>query len=348
MTAFHIGANRPCFIIAEAGVNHNGDPDLARELIDAAVAAGADAVKFQTFRTDELVTEQAEGAEYQQENLGRKTTQREMLRKLELSHDDFRGLATYAESRGILFLSTPFDAQSADFLAELKMPLFKVGSGELTHHAFLRHLARKKRPLILSTGMADLEETQAAVAAVREEGVEPILLHCVSNYPADPRDANLRAMHTLRDSCQVDVGFSDHTPGIHVSLAAVALGACVVEKHFTLSRDLEGPDHKASLEPHELTALVSGIREVESALGDGQKIPAECERAVAVAARRSWVAAGALDEGTVLRKCHLALRRPGTGLPEQALDRLLGRRLRRSLTAGEILQLEDVEVKHES
>jgi N-acetylneuraminate synthase len=328
-----------CFIIAEAGVNHNGSFDLALQLIYAAKKAGADAVKFQTFRTDDLVTGKTPGAAYQEKNLGYATTQQAMLRRLELSHDEFRLLAAHAYALGILFLSTPFDPASADFLAGLDLPLYKIGSGELTHHALLRHVARKGRPVILSTGMADLDEVRAAVEVVRSEKAEVILLHCVSNYPADPRDVNLRAMQTLADEFCVPVGFSDHTPGIHIALAAVARGACVIEKHFTLSRMMEGPDHQASLEPAELKQLVSAIREIESALGSGVKQPAASEKNVAEAARRSWVAARDLAKDTVLVPNDLLLRRPGTGLPEGQLIRLLGKPLNCALQEGDVLQL---------
>ncbi len=328
-----------CFIIAEAGVNHNGSFDLAVQLIYAAKQAGADAVKFQTFRTGDLVTGKTPGAAYQKKNLGYDTTQRDMLRKLELSHDEFRLLATHAEALGIIFLSTPFDPVSADFLAELDLPFYKIGSGELTHHALLRHVARKGKPVILSTGMANLDEVRAAVKVIRSENAELILLHCVSNYPAAPCDVNLRAMQTLADEFQVPVGFSDHTHGIHVSLAAVALGACVIEKHFTLSRTMEGPDHRASLEPSELRQLVISIRDIESALGSGIKQPAASEKNVAEAARRSWVAAHDLAPGAVLLPDDLILRRPGTGLAESRVKLLLGKSLNCALQEGDVLQL---------
>jgi N-acetylneuraminate synthase len=328
-----------CFIIAEAGVNHNGSFDLAVQLIYAAKKAGADAVKFQTFRTKDLVTCKTPGATYQEKNLGYATTQQEMLRKLELTHDEFRLLAVHAEALGILFLSTPFDPVSADFLAELDLPFYKIGSGELTHHALLRHVARKGSPVILSTGMADLNEVRAAVEVVRSENAELILLHCVSNYPAAPCDVNLRAMQTLADEFQVPVGFSDHTQGIHISLAAVALGASVIEKHFTLSRTMEGPDHKASLEPAEFRQMVHAIRDIEAAMGSGIKEPATSEKHVAEAARRSWVAAQNLEKGTILTPGNLLLRRPGTGLPESQLSRLLGRSMSCAAQEGEVLQL---------
>ncbi len=335
------GKNQPCFIIAEAGVNHAGCVERAIELIDVAHAAGADGVKFQTFTARELVTAETPGADYQQRNLGRSVSQLEMLQGLELSHDDFRRLATYARSIGITFLSTPFDAASADFLEELEVPFYKLGSGELTHLSLLRHVARKGKPVILSTGMADLEEVRVAVKEVRLENDQVILLHCVSNYPANPRDLNLRAIRTLSEECNVPVGFSDHTSGTQMAPLAVAAGACVIEKHFTMSRDLPGPDHRASLEPYELQEMVASIREAEAALGDGVKKPVCTEQAVADAARRSWVAAVALPVGVRLSPEHLILRRPGTGLSESEQHVLLGRILRRPLAEGAVFSMED-------
>ena len=340
-----MGEGRPCYVIAEAGVNHNGDVDRALALIDAAYDAGADAVKFQTFRSELLVTESADGAEYQKRNLGKETTQFEMLRQLELAPADFKRLAEHARLRGITFLSTPFDVESADFLESLDLPLYKIGSGELTHHALLRHVAQKGCPVILSTGMASLDEVREAVEVIRAEGAPLILLHCVSNYPAAPHDLNLRAIRTLAESFGVPVGFSDHTQGISMASLAVAAGACVVEKHFTLSRELPGPDHRASLEPDELREMVAAIRETEMILGNGEKVPAASERSVAEAARRSWVAAGALEKGHVLQACDLILRRPGTGLAEKELPKLLNRRLSCSLSAGAVLSLNDLEAE---
>ena len=337
-----IGYGARCLIIAEAGVNHNGCVERAKQMIDAAHAAGADAVKFQTFTARELVTAQAPGADYQQRNTGRAVTQLEMLRELELSHSDCRLLQTYACSLGITFLSTPFDIPSVDFLDELDVPLFKIGSGELTHHSLLRHVARKQKPVILSTGMADLEEIREAVRVIRAEQAPLTLLHCVSNYPADPASLNLRAIQTLEHEFGVPVGFSDHTAGIHLAPVAVALGACVIEKHFTLSRSLPGPDHLASIEPDDLREMVSAIRDAEAALGDGVKVPAASELSVAAAARRSWVAALPLPAGTVLHGEHLVLRRPGTGLCEQELPLLLGKTLCRPLQEGSVLSRNDV------
>lgn len=330
-----VGPGQPCFVIAEAGVNHNGDVGQARRLIDVAVEAGADAVKFQTFRSEAVVSAAAPKAAYQRATTGAAESQLEMVRRLELPFEAFRELRAYAREAGIVFLSTPFDQESADFLASMDVPALKVASGEITNLPFLEHLARKGKPMLVSTGMSDLEEVRAAVEAIRAAGnAEIALLHCVSNYPAQAASSNLRAMETMRTKLGVPVGLSDHTLGIEVSLAAVALGACILEKHFTLDRDLPGPDHKASLEPGELKALVAGIRTVESALGDGIKQPVEEERETRAVARRSLVAARDLPAGTVLTEDAVAILRPGTGLPPSARASVLGKRVRRAVSAG--------------
>lgn len=336
-----VGSGHSCFIIAEAGVNHNGSLEAARQLIDVAADAGADAVKFQTFRAERLATIDAPKAEYQLRNTGEAETQFEMLKRLELSEDAHRELMAYCAERGILFMSTPFDEASADFLDELGVAVFKLPSGEITNLPFIEHVARKGKPLIISTGMADLGEVGTAVRCLEAAGSPPfILLHCVSNYPAAAGDANLRAMQTMQDAFKVAVGYSDHTLGIEVALAAVALGACVIEKHYTLSRDLPGPDHRASLEPDELGMMVRGIRAVESALGHGRKEPAASEAEIAAIARRSLVAARDLAAGTELTADSIVIRRPGTGLPAAMLPEILGRRLRVPLRAGALLTLE--------
>ena len=257
-----IGEEEPCFIIAEAGVNHNGSVELAKKLIDAAKDAGADAVKFQTFKAESVVVKDAQKAEYQKETTG-EGSQYEMIKKLELTEEDFRELADYAKEKDIMFLSSPFDKESVDLLNELDVPAFKVGSGEITNLPLLRYIAKKEKPIILSTGMSTLGEIEEALDVIRSEGVEDIiLLHCVSNYPARIEDVNLRALGTLKQAFKLPVGFSDHTLGITAPIAAVALGACVIEKHFTLDRNLPGPDHKASLEPEELKEMAKAIREV--------------------------------------------------------------------------------------
>ncbi|MFH0954145.1 MAG: N-acetylneuraminate synthase [Verrucomicrobiota bacterium] len=339
-----VGPGQPCFVIAEAGVNHNGDMALARALVDAAAAAGADAVKFQTFRAANIVTREAPQADYQKAHTGIEESQYDMLKRLELTEDAHRELLEYCRARHLLFLSAPFDEESADFLDQLQMAAFKVPSGEITNLPFLAHLARKHKPLIVSTGMANEQEVASAVRAVREENNDQlILLHCVSTYPADPSDANLRAMGTLARAFRVPVGFSDHTLGTEVSLAAVALGACVIEKHFTTDRALPGPDHRASLEPHELSALVKGIRKVESALGHGRKEPVPGEANVASVARKSLVAARSIAAGERLSENMIAVRRPGTGLPPTSRRELIGRRAKVDIPAGALFTREMIE-----
>lgn len=335
-----IGGGAPCFVIAEAGVNHNGDIALARRLVDAAAAAGADAVKFQTWITEELVSPDAPMAPYQERNLGGGASQFEMLKGLELAHDAFIELSEHATSRNILFLSTPDEERSADFLAELGVPLFKVGSAEVPNLPFLRHVARKRRSIILSTGMSTLDEVAEAVRVIEEEG-DPglVLLQCVSSYPADPADANLRAMATL-EWFGHPVGFSDHTLGIDVAIAAVALGACVLEKHLTLDTSLPGPDHSASLDPDEFAKMVTAIRVVESALGSGEKrvTPAEAEARDLM--RKTIVARREIPAGALLSDEDLVFRRAAGGLSVAQRAQVVGRRVRRTIAAGEPVTLE--------
>jgi N,N'-diacetyllegionaminate synthase len=331
-----IGIDEPCFVIAEAGVNHNGDLGMARQLIDVAVEAGADAVKFQTFKAGKVVSFSAPKAAYQLQTTDEAESQYEMLRKLELSFQAHRELKGYCQEGDILFMSTPFDEDSADFLESLDVEVFKISSGEITNLPLLQHIATKQKPIILSTGMATLVEVGQAVQAIQAAGNDQVvLLQCVSNYPADPRDVNLRAMKTMVAAFQVPVGYSDHTPGIEVALAAVALGACV-----TLDRTLPGPDHQASIEAGELKALVRGIRTVEAALGHGRKEPVASEANTRAIARRSLVAACDLLAGTKLRLEHIAIRRPGTGLPPAMRPYLVGLRLREAVTAGTLFTME--------
>ena len=319
-------------------MNHNGSLELARQLVIVAAKAGADAVKFQTFRAAELATATAPKAEYQARNDGADESQLAMLQRLELSEAAHHELLACCREHGVMFLSTPFEAASADFLERLGLPAFKVPSGEVTNLPFLELLARKGRPLILSTGMATLAEVEIAVVAIRGAGNPPLaLLQCVSNYPADPAHVNLRAMQTMREAFGVPVGYSDHTLGNEVAFAAVALGACIIEKHFTLDRALPGPDHAASLEPGELAAFVRGVRNVEAALGDGRKVPAASEAGTAAVARKSLVAARAIRAGETVTGEMFAARRPGTGLPPSVLKKLLGRRARADIATGTLV-----------
>lgn len=337
----NVGGGERTFVIAEAGVNHNGKIALAKKLIDVAREAGADAVKFQTFRADKLVTRQAGKAVYQAASTDASESQFDMLKKLELSDGEFRELDMYCREREIIFLSTPFDEGSADFLETLGMPAFKIASGEITNLPFLAHIATKKKPMIISTGMAGIGEVEKALETIGRTGNERVaLLHCVSNYPTEPGDVNLRAMETLRHAFCVPVGYSDHTLGIEIALAAAALGACVIEKHFTLDRGMTGPDHGASLEPDQLREMVRGIRTIEQALGDGRKRPAASEQNTAAVARRSLVAARDIEAGEVLREDMIVIRRPGNGLAPALLPRLVGRKVKIAISEGELLSLE--------
>jgi N-acetylneuraminate synthase len=318
--------------------------DLALQLINSAVQSGADAIKFQTFNAEALVTASAPKAAYQIETTSPQESQLEMLRKLELP------LAAYAEIRqqcrqlGIMFLSTPFDEKAADFLDQLAVPAFKISSGDLTNIPLLEHVARKGKPLILSTGMSEMQEVDSAVQTIRAVGCEDlVLLQCVSNYPANPSDVNLRAMQTMAAAFDVPVGYSDHTEGLEIALAAVALGACIIEKHFTLDKNFPGPDHRASLAPPELAEMIKGIRKVEAALGDGRKAPAASEADTAAAARRSLAAAQDIAAGTQLTRDMIAIQRPGTGLSPALLSSLVGRTLRVHVPAGRLLSLEMLE-----
>lgn len=320
------------FVIAEAGVNHNGDMALARALVDVAVAAGADAVKFQTFVVDRLVTRDAATAEYQQRALGGESSQYQMLARLELSEADHEMLAAHCAARGIEFMSTPFDPESARFLKRLGVRRIKISSGDVTNLPMLEVVGALGLPVILSTGMADLDEVAAAVATLRGAGAtELALLQCVSNYPADPALTNLRAMDTLARTFGTPVGLSDHTIGIAVAIAAAARGAAYLEKHFTLDRALPGPDHQASLLPAELGQLVAAVRQVEAAMGDGIKRPAPSELPVRAVARKSLVAARDVPAGATLGPSDVTILRPGTGLSPAALPRVLGRRTARPI-----------------
>lgn len=329
-------------IIAEAGVNHNGDVSLARQLIDIAAEAGADLVKFQTFNADRLVTANARKADYQAQSTDAAESQHAMIRRLELTRETHETLITHCNSRGIGFFSTAFDAQSVDLLAELGLERFKIPSGEITNLPYLRHIARYGKPVIMSTGMATLGEIEAGIDVLECAGVarESItVLHCNTEYPTPMGDVNLRAMAGMRNAFGVAVGYSDHTLGIEVPIAAVALGATVIEKHFTLDRHLPGPDHKASLEPDELKAMVTAIRNIEQALGDGIKRPTASERKNKVVARRSLVAACPIRAGELFSASNLTTKRPGNGLSPMLWDEIIGRRAPRDFAADELIEV---------
>lgn len=338
-----IGQGEPCFIIAEAGVNHNGDIKLAKQLIDVAQEAGADAVKFQTFHTEEVVIRSAEKAKYQQETTGAAESQFEMIKKLELPDEAFRALYSYANEKNILFLSTPDDTGSIDLLDELGVPAFKVASGEITNFPLLKYIARKQKPIILSTGMSTLGEIEEALAAIRKEAaVEIILLHCVSCYPAQIEEMNLKAIQTLRQAFKLPVGLSDHTLGMTIPIAAVALGVCVIEKHFTLDKNLPGPDHRASLEPGELKQMIAVIRDVEKAMGDGVKKPTLEEEENKKVVRRSLVARVDIPQGTIISAEMLGIKRPGTGVEPRYIDMFIGRKAREHIKPEELITFSKV------
>lgn len=334
-------------IIAEAGVNHNGDMSLARQLIDAAAEAGVDYVKFQTFKADKLVSKTARQAEYQVKNQRGKAedTQYEMLKKLELSEEQHRQLQQYAHERGLKFLSTGFDHDSLDFLEKLGLDLFKIPSGEITNKPYLQHLAAKGKRVVLSTGMASLKEIEEALEVLEEGGLQRsqiTVLHCNTEYPTPMQDVNLKAMLSIGEAFKLPVGYSDHTLGIEVPIAAVALGATLIEKHFTLDNELPGPDHKASLNPTELKEMVQAIRNIEMALsGDGRKRPSPSELKNKPLARKSLYYKESLPAGTLLDAQHLIAKRPATGISPMRVDELLGRSLKNAVEDGAAVDYKD-------
>lgn len=328
-------------IIAEAGVNHNGDLEMARRLIDAASAAGADLVKFQTFSADRLATAKAKKADYQVRETDPDESQHEMLQRLELTRDMHEILIAHCGSRGIRFFSTGFDLQSLDLLLEFGLDRFKIPSGEITNLPYLRHVGSFGKPLILSTGMATLGEIESALAVLEDAGTPRTritVLHCSTEYPAAIDGVNLRAMLAIRDAFGVAVGYSDHTSGIEVAIAAVALGATIIEKHLTLDRTLPGPDHRASLEPAEFSAMVSAIRNVELAMGDGIKRPSPAERRNIPIARKSLVASRAIRAGEQFSEDNVTVKRPGTGISPMRWEEVLGRRAPRDFAADELIE----------
>jgi N-acetylneuraminate synthase/N,N'-diacetyllegionaminate synthase len=334
-------------IIAEAGVNHNGDLQMALELIDVAADAGADYVKFQTFRTEDLVQKDTRKADYQIDNTGNDDSQFSMLKKLEIPLDWYPQLIKRCEQRGIRFLSTGFDEKSIDLLDELNCPIFKVPSGEITNKPYLEHISTKGKPVILSTGMSDLEDIRLAMETFLQAGIDRskiTVLHCTTQYPTPFEDVNLKAMQTIADTFQVNVGYSDHTESIEVAIAAVALGATLIEKHFTLDRSLPGPDHLASLEPKELKSLVQAIRNIQKAIsGDGRKVPSDSELKNIQPARKSIHLSMDVAQGTALTRDHLIMLRPGNGISPMEYPQILGKRTKIALPAGSILKKEDLE-----
>lgn len=327
------------FIIAEAGDNHNGSLELAFQLVDKAAEAGADCVKFQTFVTEEVISKRAEKAEYQKESTGTDESQYEMVKKLELTFDNFRQLQQYAKEKGLMFLSTPFDIPSVDFLESIDVPYFKIPSGEITNLPYLIRIAQTGRDIILSTGMAEMDEIETAVTILKKHGAGGIsLLHCNTEYPTPMEDVNLRAMLTLKEKFGVRVGYSDHTKGIEVPIAAAALGAEIIEKHFTLNHNMEGPDHKASLEPDELKAMVRGIRNIEKALGSGIKTASGSEKKNLDIARKSIVARKRIVKGEMFTEENLAVKRPGSGISPMKWYEVIGMKAVRDFDEDEMIE----------
>lgn len=313
------------FIIAEAGVNHNGDIEIAKKLVDVAALAGADAVKFQTFRAENLVCKDARKAKYQLETTEKAESQFDMLKRLELTPDMHQQLISYCKSKQIMFLSTPFDIESLDYLVQCGIDMIKIPSGEITNYPYLEKVGRTGKKVILSSGMSFLEEIEKAVAVLRDNGSEDItVLHCNTEYPTPYRDVNLRAMLEIQNELGVPVGYSDHTAGIEVPIAAAALGATIIEKHFTLDRNMEGPDHKASLEPDELKEMIKAIRNIELSLGDGHKIPSDSEKQNINIVRKSIVTKRDIVQGEILTEENLTTKRPGNGVSPMKWQEVLG------------------------
>ncbi len=326
-------------IIAEIGVNHNGDLALAKKMVDVAKDCGADIVKFQTFNADALTSKHAEMAQYQKENLGEEMGQKEMLSSLALSHSDFIELAEYCKNIEITFLSTPFDIESVSFLDGLQ-DIWKIPSGEITNYPYLVKIANTHKDVILSTGMSTLNEVEAAVKVLSDEGAGKIsLLHCTTQYPTPYDSVNLNAMITLKEKTGLDVGYSDHTTGIEIPVAAVAMGASIIEKHFTLDRNMPGPDHKASLEPEELKQMVQAIRHVESAFGNGIKAPAETEKENMNIARKSIVAKRFIRKGESFTEDNITTKRPGSGVNPMLWNSVLGTKAIRDFGEDELIEI---------
>ncbi|WP_253197229.1 N-acetylneuraminate synthase [Clostridium algidicarnis] len=320
------GYEKSCLIIAEAGVNHNGDINIAKELVDSAVKTGANAVKFQTFKAENLVTKKAPKADYQKETTGY-GNQYEMLKKLELSYDDHVLLKKYCADKGVMFISTPFDFESVDLLVKLDIPLYKVSSGDLTNIPLLKYIARLDKPMIVSTGMANLGEVELAIEAINKTGNDKIiLLHCTSNYPTEYEDVNLNAMITLKNAFNLPIGYSDHTKGIEVPIAAVAMGAKVIEKHFTLDKEMDGPDHRASLNPKEFKQMVDSIRKIEKAFGDGIKRCNNNEESTKRVARKSIVAKVNIEKGQIISYENVTFKRPANGISPIFIEDLIGKK----------------------
>lgn len=338
-----IGSGQPAYIIAEAGVNHNGRLDLALELVRAAKRTGADCVKFQTFQAENLVTSSSPKAAYQLKTTDPSESQFQMLKKLELPIDAYREIISLCKKEDIQFLSTPYSLEDVDFLQELGVNAFKIASGQIVEPLFLKHIAKTGKPLILSTGMADMSEVFRAVSVIREAGNHNFsILQCTTNYPASADEANLLAIPTLRAALGAPVGYSDHVPENHCAFASIALGACVIEKHFTLDRKMEGPDHSCSLDEGGFRELVNGIRAIEAGLGNGIKVPSAAEIQNAKGMRRSIVARKSIPKGTLISIGSICFKRPATGLAPMELEKILGKPTGRDIAADEMIHLSDI------
>ncbi|MEH1739361.1 N-acetylneuraminate synthase [Fusobacterium varium] len=333
------------FIIAEAGVNHNGNINLAYKMVDEAKKAGVDCIKFQTFKTEKIIYKEAKKAEYQEKNTENKETQYEMLKKLELTYDEFKKLKKYCEEKEIMFLSTPDEEESLNFLIdELNMEIVKIGSGEITNYIYLEKIAQKNKPIILSTGMSTLGEVEKSLEIIRKYNNQKItLLHCTTNYPCPVEEVNLKAMLTLKEAFKLDIGYSDHTLGIEIPIAATALGATVIEKHFTLDKNLDGPDHKASLEPLELAKMVEAIRNIEKALGNGIKQPNASENKIKEVIRRKIIVFKNLKKGDILKEEDLIFKRSNNGIEAEFYKMIIGKKIKRDLKEETIISWDDLE-----
>lgn len=330
---------RKTLIIAEAGVNHNGSLEMAKQMVDVAKDCDVDFVKFQTLKVTSLVSRLAKTAEYQKQNMGMEESQMEMLQRITLSYDDFAVLKEYCKSKNIGFLSTPFDIDSVHFLNDM-VPFWKIPSGEITNYPYLVEIAKTGKKVVLSTGMSDLQDIEAAVSVLKQFGTPDIvLLHCNTQYPTPYEDVNLRAMNTLKEHFNVPVGYSDHTNGIEVPIAAVAMGATIIEKHFTLDRNLPGPDHKASIEPGELRQMVTSIRNIEAAMGDGIKVVTKSEKENIAVARKSIVAAINIKKGEVFTSQNITTKRPGNGISPMMWNDVIGRKAVRDFCEDELIEL---------
>lgn len=324
------------FIICEIGVNHNGDVELAKKMIEKASECGVDAVKFQTFNSEDLVTDNAKTAQYQEKNTN-ESSQLELLKKLELTFDEFEELKNYALEHDVMFISSPFDVKSVDLLEKLDVPFYKLGSGELNNFELIDYIQKTNKPLILSTGMSSLDEITETYNHIKNKD-NLILLHCITGYPTSFSEANLNFIKTMQKEFDVPIGFSDHSPGIELPIAAVALGACIIEKHFTLDKTLEGPDHKASLNPKEFKNMVEAIRNVEIAMGDGVRKISENEDEIKKIARKSIVLNENISKGTAIERKMLSIKRPGTGIAPNDIEKIIGKKVNRNLSANSVLK----------